>query len=374
MKNFFLIFLSVLFVFSCRNKEEKKTSNPDEMQMNHRMGEDELHLSDQQIQLGSITVDTVKEHLLGDEFLLTGVVNVNQNHVQSVASRVMGRIEKLYLKNTGDFVSKEEPLYEIYSEDLNMAVKELLLANEKNKSLKNNQVDMEKITQSARNKLKLYGLSDDQVRGLETDVSFSGIIKILSSVAGVITSVDVKEGDYLMEGGSVFHLADFSSLWVEGQVYADYLNLIKNGMTARITFPGFPGKDYSGKISFINPELNHSSKINSIRIEIPNENHELKPGIQAMINILTNQYNALSLPTDAIIIEGKGATVWVKTGHNMFKSKMITPGLEANGFTEIKDGLEKGDVVVITGAYLLNSEFIFKKGANSMEGHDMSKM
>lgn len=367
-----ILFLSCL-VSSCLQKKEEEVKTND-THLQHEMDADELHLSDQQIQLGNITVDSVREHTLGEEFLITGIVNVNQNKATSISSRVMGRIEKLYLKNTGDIISKGEPLYEIYSEELNIAIKEFILAKEKYKLLKNEQVDMERIIQSASNKLQLFGLSEDQVNNLEGKKNTSNTIKILSPVSGVITTVDKKEGDYVMEGSSIFHLADFSSLWVEGQVYSDYLNYIKEDMTVRISFPGFPEKEVSGKISFINPELNPSSKINTIRIEIINEKLELKPGMQAYITVLTNETKALSLPTDAIIIEGKGSTVWVKTANNMFKSKMVTTGMEASGFTEIKSGLNKGEVVVITGAYLLNSEFIFKKGTNPMEGHDMSKM
>jgi membrane fusion protein, copper/silver efflux system len=361
-------------LFSCNQMKERETGGQSNVQMDHEMGADELHLNDQQVQLGNITVDSIMEHTLGEEFLITGIVNINQNQASSIASRVMGRIEKLHLKNIGDVIEKGELLYEIYSEDLDMAIRELLLANEKIKTLKNEQVNMTKILESTRNKLKLYGLSDDQIKEFETKGITSNTIKIFSTSSGVITSVDVKEGNYIMEGASVFHLADLSSLWVEGQVYSDYLNFVKSGMTARVTFPGLPNKEFNGKIIFINPELNTASKINRIRIEITNKSQELKPGIQAYISVLTNQINALAAPTDAIIRDGKGSTVWVKTGKNMFKSRMVTTGAEANSYTEIKSGLKKGDIIVVTGAYLLNSEFIFKNGVNPMEGHDMSKM
>lgn len=373
MRNAILIITLGFLVFSC-TEETKKKADHEGMLMDHEMSKDELHLSDQQIQLGNITFDTIQEHTLGEELLITGIVNLNQNQASAIASRVMGRIDKLYFKNAGEVISKGDLLYEIYSEDLNIAIKELLLANEKNKMLKNDQVDMEKILESARTKLRLYGLTESQIKELEKSGIASQTVKIFSHSEGVITSIDTKQGDYIMEGASVFHLADLSSLWIEGQVYSDYLNFVKNGMSATVTFPGFPEKEFNGTISFINPELNTSTKINTIRIEVSNKNHELKPGMQAYINVLTNRVHVMAAPTDAIIQDGKGATVWVKTGENMFKSKMVDIGLEANGFTEIKSGLEKGEIIVITGAYLLNSEFIFKNGVNPMQGHDMSKM
>jgi membrane fusion protein, copper/silver efflux system len=199
-------------------------------------------------------------------------------------------------------------------------------------------------------------------------------VKILSKINGIIYSVDTKEGNYVMEGGDVFHLADFSTVWVEAQVYSDYMNEIKEGMEAKVLFPAFSGKEFSGKISFVNPELNPSSKINIIRVEIPNATLDIKPGMQAYVSLLLKQKSSLSLPTDAVIKDGKGSTVWLQTGHNLFKSVMVHTGLEANGYTEILHGLKKGDIVIVSGAYLLNSEYIFKKGTNPMEGHDMNKM
>lgn len=345
-----------------------------EVKKAQQQNKDELQLSNQQIQLGNITTDSLQEHLLGEDILLTGTIRPNQNTLASISSRVMGRIEKLYFKTTGEIISKDQPLYEIYSEDLNTIIREMLLAAEKKKSLKSIEIDYDKILQSAKNKLLLYGLTEEQVMQIENEKIQPYTVKILSKINGVIYSVDTKVGNYVMEGGDVFHLADFSTVWVEAQVYSDYMNEIKEGMEAKVLFPAFSGKEFSGKISFVNPELNPSSKINIIRVEIPNATLDIKPGMQAYVSLLLKQKSSLSLPTDAVIKDGKGSTVWLQTGHNKFKSIMVHTGLEANGYTEILHGLKKGDIVIVSGAYLLNSEYIFKKGINPMEGHDMGKM
>lgn len=391
--------LLIIFFISCGRKEEKTAndvyyacsmdpqvveSKPGkcpickmpltEVKKVQIQSENELQLSDQQIQLGNITTDSLKEHLLGEDLLLTGTINTNQNTLASVSSRMMGRIEKLYYKTTGDIVARGQPLYEIYSEDLNMIIREMLLAAEKKKSLKGIEIDYDKILQSAKNKLLLYGLTEEQVTQIESEKVQPYTVKILSKTSGIIYSVDTKEGNYVMEGGDIFHIADFSTVWVEAQVYSDYVSEIKEGMEAKVRFSTFPEKEFFGQISFVNPELNPSSKINIIRVEIPNTNLEIKPGMQAYVSLLLQQKIALSLPTDAVIIDGKGSTVWLQTGHNKFKSVMIQPGLEANGYTEILHGLNKGDIVIVSGAYLLNSEYIFKKGTNPMEGHEMGNM
>lgn len=370
MKNSFFILLITL-AFSCREKHVHTGNKPENGLSSHQMEENELHLTDQQILLGNIKIDPVKEHTLEEEILITGVVNVNQKNTTAVSTRVMGRIERLYFKNAGETIRKGEPLYDIYSEDLNMAVRELRLASEKYKALKNDQVDLQKILLSAKNKLRLWGLTVSQIDELERSPEGSRVVTIVSPASGVIVSTDVREGDYIMEGASTFHLADLSALWIEGQLYSDQVGLVKEGMEARVTFPGFPGREHRGKISFINPELNKTSKINGIRLEVPNQDMSLIPGTQAYIHITTKTIHTIAVPADAIILEERSSTVWVNTGRNMFTSRMVTTGLEANGLTEIKSGLQKGDTVVISGAYLLNSEFIFQKGINPMEGHDM---
>lgn len=335
---------------------------------------DTLHLSDQQVQLGHIMVDTLKNQALGNELTLTGVLTVDQNTSEVISTRVMGRIEKLYIKDVGKPVQKGEPLYDIYSEDLILSIKELKFALEKKKSIQNSGTNIEGLIQSSRKKLSLYGLSDQQIKSIEETEIVSDIITISSPKTGIITYINTKEGSYIMEGGEIMLLADYKTLWAEAQIFSEDLPQIKEGMEATVYLPEMNNMHITGKISFINPQLNSASKINLVRIEIKNENQLLKPGMQANFTILLNKYTALAIPTDAVILDQKGATVWIQTGHNKFKSVMVHTGEESNGYTEIKHGLNVGDKVVISGAYLLNSEFIFKKGANPMEGHDMSKM
>lgn len=339
---------------------------------------DGLHLSDQQVQLGHIKTEVLTEHEIGNEILLTGVLTADQNKASSISSRVMGRIEKLYFKNTGEKINRGDVVYEIYSEDLNMAARELKLALDKKKFLTIDAIDLNKIINSVKNKLKLYGLSDKQIEQIGNEelnpiATGLNLFKIVSPISGVISSIDAKEGDYIMEGGSIYHLADYSNLWAETQVFIDDLSKIQENTLATVYFPGFAGLKINGKISFVTPELNSSSQINSVRIEIPNTNSQLKVGMQVNVSILLNKKTTLALPTDAVIIDGKGASVWIKTGHNQYQSVMVSTGMETNEYTQITKGLNKGDTVVVSGAYLLNSEYLFKKGANPMEGHDMSK-
>jgi len=337
--------------------------------------DDEVLLSEQQIQLGNIKTDTIRMGTIGDQLVLTATLNFDPMKASSVSSRVMGRIEKLYFKNLGDHVTKGAPLYDLYSEELNNAKQEYLLALDRKKFFVDETVmDFDQLLQSAKNKLYLWGMSEVQVAQLARIKKASPTTTFYSTASGYITTLDYKEGDYLMEGATIVKLADLSSLWAEAQVYTSQLSAIDRNGIALVQLPDLEGKEIKGRIEFVNPEINPDTRINLIRVSIPNTGNQLKPGMPAYVVLKSLQHKTLTLPADAVIRDSKGATVWVRTGENSFKIKMVQLGLETDDRIEIKFGLTAGDVVVITGAYLLNSEYIFKKGANPMAGHDMNKM
>jgi Cu(I)/Ag(I) efflux system membrane fusion protein len=336
---------------------------------------DEILLSGQQIQLGNIHTDTIRNGSMGDQLVLTGTLNFDQAKATSVSSRVMGRVEKLYYKNLGDYVKKGAALYELYSEELNNAKQEYLLALEQKKTFATEtEIDFDQLLRSGKNKLLLWGMSEIQIQQLADTKKATPVTTFFSTADGYITQMDIREGDYVMEGGTIVKLADLSTLWVEAQVYTSQLAEISNNALATVQLPGFEGKEIKGKIEFINPEINPDTRINLIRVSISNPGSQLKPGMPAYISLRSPQRQTLTLPIDAVIRDGKGATVWVRTGTHSFKNRMVTVGLESDDRIEIKSGLNPGDVVVTTGAYLLQSEYIFKKGTNPMSGHDMSNM
>lgn len=333
---------------------------------------DEIKLSVEQIELGNIHADTISKSSIGDRLVLTATLNFDQMKATSVSSRVMGRVERLYYKNLGDFVKKGVPLFDLYSEELNNAKQEFLLALDKRKVFTSETViDFDQLIQSARNKLLLWGLSEQQISELEKNKKATPVTTFYSSASGYITQMDIREGDYLMEGGTVVKLADLSTLWAEAQVYTSQMAGINANSIATVQLPDFENKEITGKIDFVNPEINPDTRINLIRVSIPNPGNQLKPGMPAYVILKSPKQQSLTLPVDAVIRDGKGATVWLQTGSNSFKSVMVETGLETDDRIEIKSGLKEGDVVVISGAYLLHSEFIFKRGANLMDGMKM---
>ncbi|MEO8591161.1 MAG: efflux RND transporter periplasmic adaptor subunit [Flavobacteriales bacterium] len=330
-----------------------------------------LHLSDQQILLGNIHVDTVALHPMGLDVLLNGTLAVDQDRISMISTRVMGRVDQLFVKSLGERVEKGQPLYAIYSEDLNATVNELLLARDKSQQLTTGIIDLGQLVQTARNKLLFYGLTIAQVDELAKAEKAPVLITVLSPVSGIVTELSLREGDRVMEGGGIMTIAALNTLWVEAQAYPMDRKRIRQGMPAEVRVPARPGLTLSGTINFLNPALDASTIIDPVRIVVANTDGELRPGMQAYVRIILQQDTVLAVPTNAVLWDGQGATVWVRTGHNVFKSVMVKTGMEADDLTEIVSGLQRGDAVVISGAYLLNSEYKFKSGTDPMSGMKM---
>lgn len=328
--------------------------------------QDEIELSEQQIRLGNIHADTIRNGSIGDRMVLTATLNIDQMKAVSVSSRLMGRIERLYFRNQGDYVAKGKPLYDLYSEELNNAKQEYILASERRSAFGSDAViDVDQLLQGARNKLLLWGMTEGQIQELLKTRKASATTTVYSPAAGYITDLLLREGDYVMEGGTIVKLADLNTLWAEAQVYASQLSMLISGSTAIVRLPDMDGKEVRGRIEFVNPEISPDTRINLVRVSIPNPGNRLRPGMPAYVVLESPKRSSLSVPIDAVIRSGKGAQVWVRTGTHTFRSVTVRTGLETDERIEIVSGLNEGDVVVTSGAYLLHSEHVFRKGAGS---------
>jgi Cu(I)/Ag(I) efflux system membrane fusion protein len=398
MKKYLIITLLGLFVFvSCKNKkqqlvhaDEYYTCSMHPQIMEDKPGlcpichmdlivvkrtntaADEISLNDEQIRLGNILSDTIRNGMIGDKTVLTATLNADETNVNSVSARIMGRIDHLYFKAIGDYVAKGAHLYDLYSEELNTAKQEYLAVLEKQQTLDNSIIDFKRLVQSAKTKLLLWGMSEGQISELARTKIANPRTAFFSSASGFITELPVMEGQFVSEGSTIVRLTGLGSLWAEAQVYASELSGIDMTGLAVVQIPDLPGKEWTGKVEFANPEIAADSRLNLIRVTVPNENGQLKPGMPAYVTIKNKDVKALTLPADAVLRDGKMNVIWLHTGKNIFKMKMVETGLESGDRIEIRSGIQNGDVVVMRGAYLLQSEYVFKKGGNAMGGMDMS--
>lgn len=328
-----------------------------------------LKLSEEQMTLGNIKTDTVRLNTIGEEKTLTATTAANESNINVITTRVSGRIENIYFRSAGEKIKEGQKLYDIYSEDLANIQQEYLLAiQEKDKSLKGENFNYEPFINSAKNKLLLYGMSNEQIEGLKANGTVQTTIPIYSKHAGVIMNISARIGDYLMEGMPVLKIADLRTLWVEAQLYVNEMSELSESSNVDVTIASFPDKQIKGKVSFVNLELQQDSKINLIRVEIDNPDTLFRPGMMAYVTIKLNAKKAVTVPTNAVIRNKKMPTVWIQNKDGAFEARMVTLGIENKNNIEITSGLEIGEMVVISGAYLLNSEYVFKKGADPMAG------
>ena len=321
-----------------------------------------IALTATQLQLAGIQTDTVRVENTGTEKTLSGTVTTDENKSEAVSARIAGRVQQLFVRATGEKIRAGQPLYSIYSEDLQEAEKEYLLAKTQQKVLHNPDVDYGQLIAAAESKLQLWGLSQSQIKALASSGKVPASTTVLSNVSGTVSEIAVHEGDYVSEGSPILKTQALNNLWVEAQLYSNETVNYKGNEKVSVSFPDLNGQIITGKIEFINPELSDASKVDLIRVSISNPQGLIRPGMQAYISINNGGQRSLAVPVTAILTDGEGSKVWVKNTDGSFAPKAITTGAGNSSYVSVLSGLNAGEIVVTSGSYLLNSEAIFKNG------------
>ena len=322
--------------------------------------------------LANITTMVIGVNNLSGAKQLNGRLTVDPEQSSYISSRIAGRIEQLYIRETGVAVKKGQPLYQLYSEQLATLQQEYLMAIAQEKQFPGEKIEKQ-IVASAKQKLLLYGQSASQVQQLQHAQKKNPYITFFAPEGGVVAELSVNQGQYVTEGGPILRLEGYGNLWVEADVYPNEAKGIKEGQRVKVVIPGWEDQPQEMTISFITPALQSGTQLTQIRGSIPNPNLQWQPGAQANVFLPSgSKSEVLTLPVDAVIRDGKGMHVWIKKGKDSFEPKLVSTGQENYNQVEITAGLQNGEQVVVTGAYLLYSEYILKKGKNPVEGLKMS--
>lgn len=331
-----------------------------------------LKLSEEQILLANIQTKIIGFDNIENQIYATGIVKENENSIQYVNARVDGRVEKLFVKTTGATVVKGQVLYEIYSEMLTATQSEFI-TNWKLLSKNPNDDLLKRIHQNGLSKLSLWGLSPAQIEQLKVLEKPRIPYPILSTASGIIKKINISEGSTVMEGESIVELVDYTTLWIDAEFYDNEIE--SHNAIGKIVQLQFDGKSKSnGKIIDVLPQVATSSTVTIVRIAFENLSYRIQPGMQATIIFQKESTKTILVPSNAVLKGANENTVWIKNTDGSYEPKMVQTGATNSNSTEILHGLKPGDKVVVNGTYLLQSEFIFKKGVDPMAGHDMSKM
>ena len=311
------------------------------------------------------------------EIRTIGVLTYNERDIASVNTKFEGWIEKAYVNYIGEPVKKGQVLFEIYSPQLVTTQQEYLAALDYVSRLETSNAEPEAIErahsllEAARERLRYWDITQDQIDELRTTRKLRRTLKILSPVSGVVVAKMDRslEGMKLTPGMNVYKIADLSTVWAEIEIYEYQLAHVRLGQRASITVDAFPGRRWTGKIIYLDPELNQKTRTLKAFVEIPNPGLRLRPEMYANIEIRTPAVSgAVKVPEEAIIHTGERAVVIVQKDREkgVFEPREVKLGVTGGGYTEVREGLRPGEIVVTSSQFLIDSESNLKEAIQKM--------
>lgn len=298
-----------------------------------------------------------------------GSVAYNERDVELVQARSNGFVERLYVRAPLDRVRKGQPMAELY-------VPDWVAAQEEYFSVKRMQdgPGLGELLTGARQRMRLAGMTEDQIRRVESSNEVQARLMISSPITGIVSELAAREGMAVMAGATLFRVNGVSTIWVNADVPESVSAQVRPGNAVEVRTPSLPGTVFKGKVSTILPEVNATTRTLKARIELANASGQLVPGMFAAINLVSIDHkDMLLVPTEAIIQTGTRSVVMVAQGEGKFVSANVETGAEASGQTEILKGLEVGQNVVVSGQFLIDSEASLKGTAMRMSDQSATK-
>ncbi|MBF4491555.1 efflux RND transporter periplasmic adaptor subunit [Flavobacterium sp. MR2016-29] len=323
--------------------------------------------------VGNYETTTAKDTTISSEISLPGIVTYDSNSAVYISARMSGRIEKMYVNYKYQKVAKGQKIFEIYSP-------ELLTEQQNFIYLISNDSQNTSIINSAKQKLLLYGMTNNQVNALATVKKVNPVIAIYSPANGIITgtetmsnsstspmsnasstteALDVKEGNYIKKGEVIFKLANNDKVWGIFNVLQGYSGLIKINQSIDITSELDEKNNIYSKINFVETQLNSADKTNRIRVYLNNSNLKLPIGTRLQGVVQLNSTKGLWLQKQALVSLGNKKVVFIKKGHT-FKATAIQTGLDIGDYAQIVGGISEGDTIAKNAQYLIDSESFIK--------------
>ena len=322
----------------------------------------------------TVEIPTDKQKLIGLKTAVVGLqslsktirtvgrIEFDERKQAFINAKVEGWIEKLYINASGVAVQQGQPVAEIYSPELLATQQEFLNVLRWKKSLKEEGFgallaqDAEAILGASRQRLRLWDISEAQIRQIEETGRPIRALTLYSPVSGQVMQKMAVQGMKIMPGEKLFEVVDLSSVWVAADIYESELPLIKVGDRAQIRLSYFPGQEFSAVIDFIYPTLSAESRTAKARFTLPNPQGKLKPQMFGQVELKINLGRRLAVPGEAVIDTGPRQIVYVDKGEGNFEPREVTTGLRAEKWVEILKGLKPGEKVAASANFLIDSE------------------
>jgi Cu(I)/Ag(I) efflux system membrane fusion protein len=355
---------------------EMKTLTMESIQKEGKMQEvapGTVQISAERQQLIGVKIGTVEMKPLEKVIRTVGRVDYDEKRIVTVSPKIGGWIEDLYVDFTGRYVRQGEPLLTIYSPELVSTQEEYLIALEAKKSLTKSPFPEVagsglSLAESAKRRLKLWDITDDQIRILEETGQAKKTLTLYSPFSGFVLEKSAYKGMNMMPGIALFKLADLSVVWLYADIYEYELPFIRLGQQASIQLSYIPGETFTGKAIYIYPSLNPETRTAKVRFEIPNSHERLKPEMYANVEIKVHLGRKLVVPEGAIIDTGLRQMAIIDKGSGYFEPREVKLGSKVDNYYEVIQGLMAGERVVTSANFLIDSESKLKEAVGSMAG------
>lgn len=326
-----------------------------------------IRLSEEKRQLIGVRTAAADIRRIGRVIRTVGKVDVDETRLAFVNTKVAGWVRKLNVDYTGKEVKKGDPLLSLYSPDLVSAQEEYLLALKTSRSsvpsgFRELAESQDSLVESAKRRLLLWDITEEQIDQLEKTGKPRTEMTILSPIDGIVLEKMVLEGAYIMPGMNLYKIADLSVVWILADVYEYELPLVRVGQTARIDLSYYPGRPFTARVSYIYPTVDPMTRTVKVRLEVQNLDLMLKPAMFANLEIASGAGVALAIPTEAVLDAGPRKIVYVENEGGVFEMREVTLGVRGEGYVEVVRGVRKGERVVTSGNFLIDSESQLRAG------------
>ena len=343
------------------------------------IGPREIELSEAARKLAGVETAPAERRSIAVEIRLAGKVQMDETRVATISPRVSGRIDRLHANFTGMAVNPGDPLADLYSPELVSAQQELLQAAKMPGGTSSS------LLAATRERLRLWGLSADQIAGIERDGQVHDHVTFTAPIGGVVVEKDAREGQYVETGMRLFTVADLSRVWVQLDAYESDLALLRVDQEVAFEAEAYPGETFTGKLAFIDPVVDPATRTVRVRVEAANADGRLKPDmfVRAAVRAAAGERGAkapLVIPATAPLVTGPRAVVYVAVPQKegVYEGREVVLGPRAGDFYVVREGLEVGELVVVNGAFKIDSSLQIQGkpsmmapegGAMEMKGH-----
>ena len=282
-----------------------------------------------------------------------GSVTYNEDTLHHVHTRSNGWVERVYTRSLGDKVTKGKVLLEFYSPDILAAPKDLLIAKRAGSVIAGRG---RSLTEAAKSRLRDLNVPQSVITRIERTGKTQQRVPIIAQQHGVVTQVGIRNGMYITPNTVIYTIADLSTVWVIVDVFEHQLTWVKKGNKAEIQVQGVAGKTWQGKVDYIYPELNPKTRTLRVRLKFKSPKQLLKPNMFADVTLFNSSKQVLTVPAEAIIYYENSPRVVKVVAKTKYQPVEVKIGMKSNGQVEILAGINKGDDILVSGQFMIDSE------------------